>query len=209
MTTQAPDRAGTGACVVPSEPQSQPDPQPQPEPQSPTRSRVRALLGWLLVAVAAALLWPAQWGGLTGLTIVSGHSMEPTYYTGDLVVTWRHASYEPGDVVSYTVPADQPGAGGHVIHRVATADQAGSGELVYTTVGDNNPAADQWTLTADDIAGTAVLHVPGLGRFLGPAVLPILVAGALGAIVTVMLWSSRSEDDENDDGAPAPGEAAP
>ncbi|GAB2623374.1 signal peptidase I [Pseudactinotalea suaedae] len=200
MITQAPDRAGTGACVTPS------------KAESPTRSRAATILGWLLVAVAAALLWPAQWGGLTGLTIVSGHSMEPTYYTGDLVVTWRQAGYEPGDVVSYTVPDDQPGAGGHVIHRVATADRLDSGEMVYTTVGDNNPAADQWTLTADDIAGAAVLHVPGLGRFLGPAVLPILVAGALGGIVTVMLWSSRPEDeetDEADDGAPTLEETAP
>jgi len=196
MITQAPDRAGTGACVIPS------------EPQPPARSKARVVLGWLLVAAAAVLLWPAQWGGMVGLTIVSGHSMEPTYYTGDLVITWRHASYEPGDVVSYTVPADQPGAGGHVIHRVATAEQLGSGELGYTTVGDNNPAADQWTLTADDIAGTAVVHVPGLGRFLGPAVLPILVAGALGGIVTVMLWPSRSTD-EDDDGAATREEIAP
>jgi signal peptidase len=191
MSTQAPDRAGTGACVTATE-----APATTAEP-TPAR-RIPAVLGWLLVAVAAVLLFPAQWGGLTGLTIVSGHSMEPTYITGDLVITWRQASYEPGDIVSYTVPADQAGAGGHVIHRIETAD-AVSGETVYTTLGDNNPTADQWLITADDITGTAILHVPGLGRFFGPAVLPILLAAAIGGIVTVMLWSSRSEDDEDDD----------
>lgn len=191
MTTQAPDRAGTDACVVPVE---------ATESTTAARTngrRVRSVIGWFLVGVAALLLWPAQWGGLTGLTIVSGHSMEPTYETGDLVVTWRQSEYQPGDIVSYTVPEDQAGAGGHVIHRIETATEV-DGELVYTTIGDNNPAADQWSLTADDVTGTAILHVPGLGRMLGPAVLPIIIAAALGGIVTVLLWSRSSEDDDGD-----------
>lgn len=199
MSTQAPDRAGTGACVMPAD---------APEPTTAERTsagRVGSVLGWLLVAAAAILLWPAQWGGLTGLTIVSGHSMEPTYVTGDLVVTWRQADYAPGDVISYTVPADQPGAGGHVIHRIVTAEP-GTGGTVYTTLGDNNPAADQWDITAADVTGSAILHVPGLGRFLGPAVLPIIFAAALGGIVTVLLWSRSSGDD---DGEPAQEDPAP
>lgn len=190
MSSQALDRAGSSACVVPQ------DTEPTTADR-PVARRVVSVPGWLLVIAAAVLMWPAHWGGLTGLTIVSGHSMEPTYYTGDLVVTWRQADYQPGDVVSYTVPDGQPGEGGHVIHRVVTAEQV-DGELVYTTLGDNNPTADQWLLTADDITGTAIFSVPGLGRYLGPTVLPILLAAVIGAIVSVLLWSTRTDDDEDD-----------
>ncbi|WP_420115169.1 signal peptidase I [Pseudactinotalea sp.] len=199
MSTQAPDRAGLGACVTPA------DAPERPTAERTTARRVRSVLGWVLVAAAAILLWPAQWGGLTGLTIVSGHSMEPTYVTGDLVVTWRQSDYAPGDVVSSTVPEGQPGAGGHVIHRIITAEPTSAG-TIYTTLGDNNPAADQWAIAADDITGAAILHVPGLGRFLGPAVLPIILAAALGGIVTVLLWSRPSEDDDGEptEEVPAP-----
>lgn len=198
MSTQAPDRAGPGACDLATSASE------RTTAERTRAHRVRSVLGWVLVAVAAILLWPAQWGGLTGLTIVSGQSMEPTYYTGDLVVTWRQADYAPGDIVSYTVPADQPGGGGHVIHRIVTAEPGPSG-TVYTTLGDNNPAADQWAITAADITGTTILHVPGLGRVLGPAVLPIIAAAALGGIVTVLLW----RDSEDDHGDPAQEDTAP
>lgn len=194
MSTQAPALAGADACVV-----------PEGTTAERTRSgRVRSVLGWLLVAAAAVLLWPAAWGGATGLTIVSGQSMEPTYRTGDLVVTWRSPGYEVGDVVSYTVPADQPGAGGHVIHRVSAVDDE-AGRPVYTTRGDNNPADDQWALSDADVTGAAVLHVPGLGRLLGPTLLPVVTAAALGAIVTVLLWRSRDDDEpEAPDATDAP-----
>lgn len=182
--TQAPVLDEAGACVVPA---------PDDTPQRRRGDRfLRAAIGWGLVLVAVILLWPAQWGGLSGITVVSGHSMEPTYRTGDLVVTWRSPAYEIGDIVSYTVPADQPGAGGHVIHRISAIADAG-GSPVYTTTGDNNPAADQWALSSSDITGAAVLHVPGLGRLLRPALLPYVAAALIGAIVTVLLW--RSQDD--------------
>ncbi|HCX85513.1 MAG TPA: signal peptidase I [Micrococcales bacterium] len=157
--------------------------------------RLPSAAGWLLIAVAAVLLWPAQWGGLTGLTVVSGHSMEPTFHTGDLVVTWRASGYEVGDIVSYTVPADQAGAGGRVIHRVSSVELV-DGETVYTTRGDNNPADDPWTLTSADVTGTVLVHVPGVGALVGTSLLPLIAAGALGGVVTVLLWPTRPEDDE-------------
>ncbi len=178
--TKAPAPGRTGAFVMPV-----------------PRALIRTIGGWAFLVAAAVLLWPATWGGLTGLTVVSGHSMEPTYHTGDLVITWRQSSYEVGDIVSYTVPADQPGAGGHVIHRIDTVDVE-NGVTTYTTLGDNNPAPDQWALQASDITGTAVLHVPGVGRWIGPAVLPYVAAIAIGAIVCVLLWRDDDDEDENE-----------
>ncbi|MFM9597455.1 S26 family signal peptidase, partial [Streptomyces scabiei] len=64
------------------------------------RRRATRLVGLVLAAVAVVVLWPATWGGITGLTIVNGHSMEPTFSSGDLVVTVRQFSYAVGDVVS-------------------------------------------------------------------------------------------------------------
>ncbi len=181
MSAQAPELLESGACAVSSVPRHR------------APRRVRGVLGWIGFAALVALLWPAQWGGLVGLTIVSGQSMEPTYHTGDLVVTVRQGSYQPGDVISYAVPAGQPGEGGHVIHRIVRVAEI-DGERVHTTRGDNNPTDDQWAITGPDITGTALFHFPGVGRFLGASLLPIILAGALGGIVTVLLWPTTPED---------------
>jgi len=150
--------------------------------------RVRGALSWLLLALAVVALWPAQWGGFLGLTIVSGHSMEPTYYTGDLVVTVRQPGYAVGDVVSYRVPAGQPGAGGRVIHRIESIQNG-----VIVTEGDNNPDIDPWVFATGDVTGRAVLHIPGVGLMWSPSVLPVIIAIIVGIAVTVLLWPSKPE----------------
>ena len=173
-------------------------PQALRNPGGPTRPgrwrRIRAAWNWALLALAAVVLWPATLGGVTGLTIVAGDSMLPTYTTGDVAVTLKMTSYHPGDVISYTVPEGQPGAGGHVIHRVLTAE---SGQ--YTTIGDNNSSPDTWVIGDSDILGKAVARVPGVGVVFTPQVLPYVVALALGGIVTVLLWSPRAGEENEDD----------
>ena len=79
----------------------------RPVRRVPVVGRLRVML-----AVGAVLLWPAPLGGVVGLTVVSGHSMEPTYHSGDLVITARQPSYAAGDIVSYVVPAGEFGGGG-------------------------------------------------------------------------------------------------
>ncbi|MCA0253656.1 MAG: S26 family signal peptidase [Actinobacteria bacterium] len=156
--------------------------------RSSSGRRMRSALGWLLLAVAIVALWPAQWGGITGLTIVSGQSMEPAYHTGDLVVTIRQPGYAVGDVISYRVPAGQPGAGGRVIHRIESI-QAG----VLRTLGDNNSDTDPWVFTAADITGRAIFHLPGVGLLWSPTVLPLILAAIAGLAVTVLLWPAKPE----------------
>lgn len=143
---------------------------------------------WLALIAGVAALWPATWGGFTGLTVVHGASMQPTYQTSDLVFTLRQPTYEVGDIVSYEVPAGQPGAGGRVIHRIVSfADEQ---PVVFTTKGDNNPEADAWLITSEDIFGKAVLQLPGIGAGLTSRNYALLIGAVAGFVVLVLLWPS-------------------
>ena len=86
------------------------------------------------------LVLPILRGEPSRLVIVSGHSMDPTFHTGDLVLAWPSDDYQVGDVAPYRVPEGEPGAGGLVIHRIV----GGDGELGFVMQGDNNPAPDIW-----------------------------------------------------------------
>ena len=133
-------------------------------------------------------LWPATWGGLIGITVVNGHSMEPSFETNDLVLTVRHRFYEVGDVISYKVPEGQDGAGGRVIHRIIAVDDSNT-TAVYTTQGDNNTSVDPWTFTTPDVVGEAALRIPGIGAaFNGSS--GLLAGAAAGLLVLVLLWPS-------------------
>ena len=171
------DRKEAGAVSAPT----------RAHPRNPrTLGGVRRILGWVLLVALIALLWPATWGGLFGVTVVSGHSMEPAYETNDVVLTVRQMSYEVGDVVSYKVPQGQDGAGGRVIHRIIAKDDGGA-ETSFTTQGDNNPSVDPWSFTTDDVVGEATLRVPRIGAaFSGSN--GLLLGAVAGFAVLVVLW---------------------
>lgn len=158
------------------------------EARAPRRI-VRRVLSFLLFAAVLVVLWPAQFGGITGLTVVSGESMQPTYYTSDLVISLRQPSYAVGDVVSYVVPSGQPGAGGRVIHRILTVVDV-NGAPVYTTQGDNNPSIDPWQFGSADVLGKAVASIPSIGSVFGSQSSVLFVGLACGLLVTVLMWRS-------------------
>ena len=147
---------------------------------------VRAATGAALVLVAIAALWPTRWGGRTTLVIVSGHSMEPTYHTGDLLYAWQGRP-EPGDIAVYKVPAGEPGAGGRVVHRLV--ERLDDGQLVFR--GDHNSSNDPWHPSDQHVTGIVRWHVPWVGRIvvwlLSPW--PWLAVGLL--IVAYVLWPGR------------------
>lgn len=159
------------------------------------------LLLIVLAAVGCWFLWPSTLGGCTTFTIVSGHSMEPTYYTGDLVVS-RCGTPEVGDVVVYQ-PADLGGS--RVIHRVTGGD-ATSG---WTVQGDNNPSADPWHPT--DVVGVAVLHVGGIGKLTTLLLNPLLWLSLIVLAGGLLLWPRAADDDADDaaDGPAVPDPAVP
>ncbi len=148
---------------------------------------LRRLLGaassvvWILGAVAVGwLLWPSSLGGCTTLTIVSGHSMEPTYRTGDLVVS-RCGPVAIDDVIVYT-PPDVGGA--RVIHRIVDGDA----ETGWVVRGDNNDFLDPWHPTEENILGSAVLHVPQLGRVAAVLLSPLTWVSLLLVALAVVVW---------------------
>jgi signal peptidase len=107
-------------------------------------------LGWFLV------LRPTSLGGPAGYVLVSGTSMEPTYHTGDLVITQRQDTYQVGDIVEFRVKQAL------IIHRIVGGD-AVTGYLVR---GDNNRVEDGFRPKADHVVGKAWLRLPGVGRLI-------------------------------------------
>lgn len=200
---------GDASVVGPAQPGSTADfvaPEHDPLAAAPSRSALiaaerrkgrpgrllRSTLSLILLAAAVALLWPASWGGITGLTVVQGNSMLPTYRTGDLVVSIRQPGYAVGDIVSFTVPEGQAGAGGRVIHRVLSVEQGA--DPVYRTKGDGNATPDEWRITGADVMGRALLQLPGVGGWFGGDAQWVLLAGFAGLAVTVLLWPSGKGD---------------
>ena len=137
------------------------------------------IVGWLL--------WPSSLGGCTTLTIVSGESMEPTYYTGDLVVS-RCGPVEVGDVIVYN-PPDVGGA--RVIHRIVD----GNAEDGWVVQGDNNDFLDPWNPKGDQILGSAVLHIPYVGKFAAILLSPLTWISLLIVALAIVVWPGKSEDE--------------
>jgi signal peptidase len=144
-------------------------------------------LAFCLTALAAwlVLLRPTALGGPASYVFVSGTSMQPTLETGDLVLLQRADAYQPGDIVAFRTPEDQPGSGALVIHRIIGGDP-GAG---FVMRGDNKPVPDEWRPTADDVAGKLWIRLPGMGSVVGwlkqPSVFASLVAGAV--VLFIML----------------------
>ncbi len=142
---------------------------------------VLVLLGLWFVTLAPTFLH-----GPAAYVEVSGHSMDGTYKTGDLILTRKHDTYARGDIVVFTTDT-----GGQVVHRII----GGDGVRGYTTQGDNNPDPDPWHPTDDEVVGKAwhrfeqkawILHLPRQPWFAG------LAAGLLTAVV--LGFDSGSKD---------------
>lgn len=136
------------------------------------------LVGWFL------MLRPTVLGGPLTYSIVSGHSMEPTYRPGDYVIARASQDYEKGDIVMFEV------GGGVVVHRIV----GGSAESGFVTQGDNNLGVDPWRPSPETILGEAWVHVPFLGRAVGLVRHPIgigIMAWALTTMAVLGLTAPR------------------
>ena len=178
---------------------------------------MRAALSWAGVLVCLWLALPTQLGGHLGLTVVAGHSMQPTYQAGDLLVTVRGSDYEAGDVLVYVIPAGDVGAGTHVVHRLRGYAEDGS----YEMQGDNNAGTDIWHPTAGDAQGRVVASVPGGGVILRWLVSPLALAALCGVLTAVLVAQPRDRPasgggpptsppkDDRSGGDPEPGGSDP
>jgi signal peptidase I len=163
------------------------------------RRTVRNLASWVLVAIVVFLAWPAQLGGNLSLVVVSGHSMDGTYRTGDLLLAWPETDYAVGDVIIYKIPDGEPASGLRVVHRVIDKK---SGH--FTTQGDNRDSSDFWRPTTHDIVGQPFLRVRAGGLALRWLLSPIALALLCGVCV---YWAVVGKDDEAAENAAEDGEA--
>jgi signal peptidase I len=147
---------------------------------------VASVLLYTLAAVAAFLLWPTSLGGCTTLTIVSGHSMEPTYYTGDLVVA-RCARASVGDVIVYQ-PKELGGA--RIIHRITGGD-ATTGWVMQ---GDNNKAADPFNPAGSEVLGVAKLYLPKVGLIARGLTSPFVWGSFILIAIGLFIWPRQDDD---------------
>ena len=143
-----------------------------------------------LVAAWVVFLRPVSLGGPADYVIVSGHSMEPTFRTGDVVVSLRRHAYRRGDVVVYRVPAGETAAGDRVIHRIV----GGSAETGFLMKGDNKNGVDPWRPTSKDVVGKEILRIPDAGQgllFLRTPLGVALIAG-LTTLLVALAGGTRS-----------------
>jgi signal peptidase len=143
--------------------------------------------GFLVVLAAVVGLWwtnlrPVALGGPASYLIVHGDSMNPVLASGDLVLARVQPSYGVGELVIYSVPRGQIGAGDTVIHRIV----GGTASAGYTLKGDNNPAPDPWAVPRSDILGEATTVIPGVGNLLVLIHTP-LFAGAAAAVIAASI----------------------
>ena len=136
----------------------------------------------LSAVVVWALIAPVQLGGRVSYVNVRGVSMEPTLFTGDLMVMRRQDAYEVGQIVAFE--SDMNGA--IVVHRIVDVD--GDRHLLK---GDNNDFLDRFTPTVDEIIGAEVFTIPGGERVATLAASTPTIA-LQGLMLAVTLWVLRS-----------------
>ena len=148
------------------------------------------------LTAAVVVFWimflrPVSLGGPADYVIVSGHSMEPTFHTGDVVFAFEQHSYRRGEIVVYRVPAGEPAAGDRVIHRIV----GGSADKGFVMKGDNKTGIDPWRPKAGDVVGQARLTVPNAGivlLFMRTSLGIALVAGMTTLLIVLVGGTTRS-----------------
>lgn len=144
-----------------------------------------------LTVLAAWFLWPSSLGGSSRVIKVQGHSMEPTYQTGDLILVDTSATPEIGDVIVFEIPDNEPGAGNLVVHRLIGLREDGT----YVTQGDNTASPDSFGTTRSDIIGSPRFSIPHGGAAIGMVTSPVGLAAATGMLSTLLLWPRKQPDE--------------
>jgi len=159
---------------------------------------LKSVLAWGLLAVLAFFIWPSSLGGGTTTIVVNGHSMDPTYFTGDIVVA-RSGEPKIGDIVIYST-ADLGEA--KIIHRIV----GGDGVTGWDIQGDNNDYVDPFHPANDEILGIAKLHIPSVGAWAAVLSSPLVWGSMLLLALGLIIWPSSKEcpeldqaDDQADD----------
>lgn len=159
----------------------------------------RQLFGLLIVVFLLAAWWvflrPTTLGGETTLVTVSGTSMQPGMYTGDLAIVRDTDDYVVGDVIAYR--PSQGDESSVVIHRIV----GGDAETGFVMRGDNNDFEDPWLPRPNQVAGELWWHVPHAGTVVAALRDPLLAASGCAALTVFLVMSRAGRDDEDEPGA--------
>jgi signal peptidase I len=129
----------------------------QPEKNEKDKDKP-SVASWLLVAaLAVGVIWLNS--GALGVrpSLISGNSMNPVLYPGDVVITRVIApeKIQVGDVIQFHRD------GIDVVHRVMEVQNNGAAP-VFITRGDNNNVNDE-PVMAEQLEGKVVLTIPKVG----------------------------------------------
>lgn len=120
------------------------------------------ILAFIVLVGVLVIVIPAV-SGATPMTILT-RSMEPTYPPGTLIIVRPTAAEEVkiGDALTYQLKSGEPAV---VTHRVIAISTSSSGELAFTTKGDNNAKADELPVRPVQFEkqGTVWYSVPWIG----------------------------------------------
>lgn len=143
---------------------------------------VAVAIGSCLALLVSTWLYlaPATLGGSVQFVTTSGDSMSPSFEDGDLALLRDSETYTPGDVVAFEHPQL-----GMIMHRIVRAEGG-----AYVVKGDNNPEADAYSPSSDELVGSVWVRIPKAGGLLeGVAAnwAGILVVGAAGFLALMPL----------------------
>lgn len=158
-------------------------------PRFTWRRHAGPVLGGLVVAGLVLAGWPAVLGGVTTCADIQGHSMDPTYHEGDMIIARKTNTVNVGDIVVYKVPPGYPHSGIDVVHRVA----GGNLDSGLVMRGDNNPADDPSHPTRDDVIGVVKIHVPWVGHVLRVLRSPAFLAASFIGLILELVWPKRTK----------------
>ncbi len=146
---------------------------------------IKWVLGIFLILFAYIFLAPTSVGGNASYIKVEGTSMEPSLYTGDLVVLQKQSSYRLGDAIAFRSSF----AGAVVLHRVIEIYTDNNGMRRYVLQGDNNNFVDVDNPIGEEVLGRQIVRIPSGAKATEFVRSPV----GLGLITTVaglLLFSS-------------------
>lgn len=164
------------------------DDQTEPEVEYRQRHWALRLSLWLLTLALAIGLFLVMREARVAVNFVRTGSMIPAYYPKDAALTVSPEVVRPevGSIIVYESEFMKIGLP-TIMHRIVERLPDGS----WRTKGDNNPKADPWPVSPDQIKAVEVVKIPT--RWLQNA---WLAGGMLGAIVLMWLWPRRKWVDE-------------
>jgi signal peptidase len=153
----------------------------------------------IVLTIGACVFWasvlrPQSLGGPAAYVLVSGHSMNPLYHTGDMILVRHHDTYRVGDIIAYRVPKGDAMAGAQVIHRII----GGNATRGFVVQGDNRTAPDVWRPKSSDIVGSATLQIPHAVVVLQFMRSPLLLGLLAASFVFVFLLTGGKQENEQD-----------